>query len=359
MVGDGSFTSGWDTVGSDNTGNFTYLYQLNGIFGSYEARVYASSWSGNWDESPLASVTFTDGVRLDQCANGDNGEDPECDSSGSTGWINGNVNSNKANYIEGDFLPYRQVIDGLVINNKYCFGMTWDIVRQDLAAIDYIGTFNATLTNADPTVNTIHSGTVNSPDDTIGIPADPALSGTIDPAGPASYTFSGTQQSGELTIWGGTFDSIGPYSNNGATNLVTKFEQSLEYCFTVTDTEVVIAWVGHIARTLEWGTPSLPSGSPYHTANGTKNGQFSSPRNSQTDLACVDPSNNVTHSNIGRQDIQLQAGAVTPLGKVTIVKDAQPSTAVDFTLPAVLSTDRWIPVPGYWAGRGRAACICP
>ena len=61
VKGDGSFTCGWDTVQSDGSGAFIYLYQLDGIVGTYEVRVYPSPWDGNLAESPIATVTFTDG----------------------------------------------------------------------------------------------------------------------------------------------------------------------------------------------------------------------------------------------------------------------------------------------------------
>ncbi|HUS82702.1 MAG TPA: hypothetical protein VM013_05545, partial [Dehalococcoidia bacterium] len=61
VKGDGTFTPGWDTVRSNAAGAFTYLYQLDGIPGLYEARVYASPWDGNLSTSPIASTTFTDG----------------------------------------------------------------------------------------------------------------------------------------------------------------------------------------------------------------------------------------------------------------------------------------------------------
>ena len=55
-------TPGWDTVNADELGNLSYPYQLNGVQGTYEARVYPAGWSGDWGAEPLlASVTFTDG----------------------------------------------------------------------------------------------------------------------------------------------------------------------------------------------------------------------------------------------------------------------------------------------------------
>jgi len=61
VKGDGTLTPGWDTRRADGVGAFTYLYQLDGIPGTYEARVYASPWDGNRSATPLARTTFHDG----------------------------------------------------------------------------------------------------------------------------------------------------------------------------------------------------------------------------------------------------------------------------------------------------------
>jgi hypothetical protein len=61
VTGDGSFSCGWDAVQSHGSGAFTYRYQLDGIVGMYEVRAYPSPWSGDLSETPLATVTFTDG----------------------------------------------------------------------------------------------------------------------------------------------------------------------------------------------------------------------------------------------------------------------------------------------------------
>src|SRR6185295_1572846 len=60
VKGDGTFTPGWDTMTSSGSGSFTYLYQLDGIIGTYQVRVYPSPWSGNLGQVPLATTTFTD-----------------------------------------------------------------------------------------------------------------------------------------------------------------------------------------------------------------------------------------------------------------------------------------------------------
>lgn len=247
-------------------------------------------------------------VNLEQCANASDGSNTTCAGQGSTGWVNGQVGTNKSYYFEGDFLPYRRVYTGLTNGWNYCFGMSYDLAQGGLPAIDYLATFSQTITLADPTVGTVHDGSVNSPDDTLAIPKDNAIVvGTM-----SGNSFSDSQIDGHLTIWGGTLLSAGPYSNDGSVDFATdgiSEAQSMEYCFNVTEAtgEVVVAWSGHVAVPAQWSAPSKPSGSPYHMANGTKNNLFTSPRTSETDLAGYDPLNPATqtHTNIGRAELQL------------------------------------------------------
>jgi len=305
-----------------------------------------ASWDGG--DSDLGSLIGAQpayaaaSVELRQCANGPNNEYPDCRSSGNTGWVGGSVGGSKSSYQEGDFLPYRQVYGDLVVGGEYCFGMTWDVAKpaDGLPAIDYIGAFNATLTDVDPTWDTVYEATdplaPRPPwDDTIAIPPDPALTGTLTGHASGPFTFSGTQQPGVLTIWGGAFDSVGNYSNLGDVDLSTNFEQSLEYCFTATATDVIVAWAGHISKSSQWGAPGLPGGSPYHTANGTKTVSqtgYTSPRTGNTDLSQIygePPVEN--HYNIGRGDVQLAASAVEAFGSIVIIKNTVPDDAQDFS----------------------------
>ena len=258
-------------------------------------------------QSTIKAQDLNASVNIEQCANGPNNEDPTCGGSGNTGWVTGNVGASKANYRIGDFLPYRQTFEGLEIGNEYCFGFNWDVSKSGMPALDYISTFDLTRTLADPTVG--FSFDVNSPTDTIAIPADPALTGTM-----SGNAFTGTQEPGVLTMWGGTFTGGSLlYSNDGSIDLATRFENSMEYCFTATSTDTIISWAAHIADPVEWGGLARPTGSPYHTSNGTKNSQFTAPRTSETDLSCETPGGTITHQNIGRSDLQLQAGAVEDL----------------------------------------------
>ena len=60
-----------------------------------------------WVAAPVAQAA-SPSASLDQCANGP-APSPSSDGCGTAAseWVNGNVNGAKANYLEGDSLPYR------------------------------------------------------------------------------------------------------------------------------------------------------------------------------------------------------------------------------------------------------------
>ena len=297
----------------------------------------------------VAMNTFTDaGVVPNQFVNGDANTNPQ--------WISGNT-SMKAEMVEGDFLPYRQEITGLTIGYTYYFGIAWDITEGsggngNLQAIDYIGTYNATIPN-DPTHGTAWEGN-NGPGDgnvltgpvptnTILVPSDPILSSPIGivninaPGG--AYFFSSTQIAGSMSIWGGTFTEIGPYTNNGSLSLASNNGkiQSIEFAFTALQANVVVAWGGHIGMRSEWGSNARPTGSPYHMRAGTHNGPdptnlgYTSPRTSTGDFRGVSGNGATqTTSNIGNQELQFGASEIVGLPSITIIKDAVPDGPQDF-----------------------------
>jgi hypothetical protein len=141
VTGDGSNTSGWDTVQSDGSGGFKYSYKLDGILGTYEVRVYPSPWSGNRNEVPVATVTFTDAdIQFTQCLNdSDNNEVmDDCD------WGTGAINTNNAIYYEGDSVPQRlfQRIDNAGIHT---IRFEYNFTRANIYAYDFLSSPDYTL----------------------------------------------------------------------------------------------------------------------------------------------------------------------------------------------------------------------
>jgi hypothetical protein len=134
VLGDGSSIPGWDSVTSNGVGDFTYLYQLNGIFGTYEVRTYVSPWSGNLGEVPIASTTFTDAdIDFQQCKNDDDNNDEinACD------WTNGGLNQNNSLYTEGDAPPQR-LFHQLSEVGAHTFGFEYEFSKADIYAYDFI-----------------------------------------------------------------------------------------------------------------------------------------------------------------------------------------------------------------------------
>ncbi|MEO7841539.1 MAG: hypothetical protein ABIU06_19535, partial [Anaerolineales bacterium] len=52
-------TADWGAVTADDSGGFASDSSQLASAGSYEVRAYASPWSGDWGEAPVASASFT------------------------------------------------------------------------------------------------------------------------------------------------------------------------------------------------------------------------------------------------------------------------------------------------------------
>jgi hypothetical protein len=134
VKGDGTLTPGWDSVTSSGSGAFTYYYELDGIFGSYEVRTYPASWSGNLSESPITSMTFTDAdIHFSQCANDVGNDDVinACD------WQEGGINQNDSVYAEGDAVPQR-LFHKLTDAGAYQFEFEYDFSKASIYAYDFL-----------------------------------------------------------------------------------------------------------------------------------------------------------------------------------------------------------------------------
>ena len=84
----------------------TYDYQLNGVEGTYEVRAYpvgsssgGENWSGDWSQTPVASVMFTDAFRI--TAKSHEGQRS-----------NGSYGGNVFTYTEGDQINFRFTLTG-------------------------------------------------------------------------------------------------------------------------------------------------------------------------------------------------------------------------------------------------------
>jgi hypothetical protein len=314
--GDGSGLPGWDTVTADGGGNLAYDYQLDGIFGLYETRVYAAPWSGDWSETPLAAVTFTDGANLDQCANDEPGT-PPCV------WQNGNLNGNNAAYAEGDVVPFRLRVDALDTNlATHTIHLNYDFTQDGHKTYDFLATYNAT-----EQVDICGPGGGGQPSplcptpgtpDTAPFPSDPLVVDGLPVSGAeAAFEASSATHTRRLTIWGGTVVSITPASgpvhsgdfedgNSTADLLVT---------FTADTDAVILAWGGHIASSAYWNVANggFPdgaaqiSGSNWHMRTQSLDG-----------------------GGLSNEDRSINVSALIPGSSITVIKNTLPDNVQDF-----------------------------
>jgi prealbumin domain-containing protein len=248
---------------------------------------------GNAAQAPRG--TF--GTAPAQCANRLNGpSNPVNDCTGSA-WINGNLNSNKSLYREGDFVPFRTPITGVVAGRTYSIRIGYDAVESGKHAYDYLGSFDASAAPGQqiipcdgqpPTAGPHACGTGNP--STLAVPIDTA---TTFPPG-------ASQAPGNFSLWGGTLQGAA-YVNPApiGVNPPDKVTRSIDVTFTAAGSTVVLAWGGHLASLLDWGTGNTfvgaGSGSPFHM------------RLEQIQESGQSP------ETIGGQELSIQAAALAPL----------------------------------------------
>ncbi|NIO61080.1 MAG: hypothetical protein GTO35_00255, partial [Gammaproteobacteria bacterium] len=364
VPGDGSTTPGWDTVLADAYGSITYYYLLNGISGLYEVRVYDSPWSGNLDETALATTTFTDAkpaADLDQVRNG-----PATAPWDPAEWVNGNAGPSNAHYAEGYSIPYRCIMTDLPIGTPITITFGYDIKHGDRHAIDYLTHYNRTDNPShetvfghppeeiDPTDGITGTWTVN---DTHTIPRPDTTNSPVDDMPGLSWDWlvgNETIDGVAMTIFNGTISDI-TYDEDGDLT-ASQSEARLNVTFTAVGPTAVLAWGGHIASRLDWGYDDAGdprsagglTGSPYH-------------------MRLI----GWTINNLGQQDRSLKVAAVFVPGTVVIVKDAIPDDPQEFdftstTLPDSAFTlvddgivDNWIMYSGLAAGTYNVTEIIP
>lgn len=257
--------------------------------------------------SPLAGES----VSISQCANSNaNPQNLDCPGSSPTGWVTGDAGTSKSRYFEGNSLPYRGVLQGLDVGESYTWTIEYDTSKSGKNTLDYLTTYNRTITNANPCQSGATANafcTPGPPDDTEPIPTDPNVTNGRDGINGTSDDI--TQVAGVISGWGVTITSVSVPSYTG-TFPTGDSSATVDISFTADDTTGVIAWGGHIASRTDWGqgngATSLP-GSPYHTSN------VELVNNTETNTCCT-----------GSQDLSLKAAAVIPTGRIIIIKHATP-----------------------------------
>jgi hypothetical protein len=210
-------------------------------------------------------------------------------------WVNGNVNSSKAHYKEGQSIPYRVEITGLTPGVPATFTFCYDITKSTKHAIDFVTSPNRITETVDPTIGL--TGYTSGGYTTYPIPI---LSTESVPSGtPTSYynetaTYMQQLSASELQMWiyNGTITNLA-YSSVGNENGTDQTTCMTVY-FTPSSDKVLLSWGGHIATENNWGSgqgATGVSGSPYHTSMAQL-----------TQGTCI--------KTIGSQDLQLQAAAI-------------------------------------------------
>src|SRR6266540_1080886 len=245
----------------------------------------------------FASAAFAanQSANLDQCAN-DPTPSPSSDgcNSNASQWVNGNLGASKAVYFEGDSIPYRLTMGNLSLAS-HTVTIEWDTTKSGKHALDYIDTFNQSVLNANPCLGVSGCGSPT----TFAIPADPQVTGA-----------GVTPIAGVFTLYGGTITAVSAYSYPNGAGFIGDKSARITITFTASKANPVLAWGGHISTRVNWGplgSAVAISGSPYHTR-----------------LIALDGSG-------GNQDRSLSADAVVFKGSITIIKDAVPNDAQDFS----------------------------
>jgi len=198
--------------------------------------------------APMLAKAANPAANIDQCRNGQITAPVRCIDNA---WQNGNLGPENSHYREGDSVPFRAVLTNLDASaaNTHTLVIQYDTLQSGKHAYDYLTSFDATETDADP----VHDISGTTAGNCFTIPVDLTNMFT----NPGS-----TQEPGCIQIYNGTITSV-VYGldapNSGQRTVIVNF--------TATDPTVVIAWGGHIASQIDWGagnSASAISGSPYH-----------------------------------------------------------------------------------------------
>src|SRR6266705_1605432 len=175
----------------------------------------------------------------------------------------------------------------------------WDTTKLSTHAIDYLTTFNRTVTTANPCLGV--TGCSPGTFTTFAIPADSQVTGG-----------GVTPVVGDFRLYGGTITGLSAYSR-GAGFPTGDLSRRITINFTAGRSNPVLAWGGHISTRQDWGlgnsAVAMP-GTPYHTRLIDLDGDGST------------------------QDHSLSADAVIFPGSLTIIEQATPEGSTSFPYTA-------------------------
>ncbi len=117
----------------------------------------------------------------------------------------------------------------------------WDATESGRHAFDYLTTFDRTVTGADPCTDCGDPSTYPIPIDSL------VTAGPDDTAGTADDI---TQIAGNLSLYGGTIDSVSAYSFHGDYSGTS--QRDITVNFTASVANPVLAWGGHLSLRTDW-----------------------------------------------------------------------------------------------------------
>lgn len=263
-------------------------------------------------------------ANIDQCEN----VPSTCSTANSSNWTNGNLGQHNSSYPEDSSVPFRAVMDNLVVDSTYSILLEWDTsVNSGDHAFDYLTTFNRTEASADPCAGV----TCSSPTNTLAIPIDPNVTAAgVTQLGGQVFTIRGGEfpGNGASVVNTGNLCDTSPCSiatNPSAYTLSDPYTQNsstrIRLYFKAKASTVVIAWGGHVASQDDWGAGNSATdipGSPYHMM--------------LLSFLCSDD----TNCGTGRQDLSMSSLAVAPATTTTTVE--QTTTTVEETTTTVEET---------------------
>src|SRR5206468_4768785 len=167
--------------------------------------------------------------------------------------------------------PYRLVLSGLSVG-QHNLVIEWDITQSGKHAIDYLTHYDRLLPHTQFITHTTPeaiqpldglSGPFADPN-TIPLPAPSSADSPV-PGQPTTSFQALPADEQVMTIWNGTVESVSYLSEGSLTNSAAASRLSID--FTAESSTVAVAWGGHIATRIDWGTNNSAvsiSGSPYH-----------------------------------------------------------------------------------------------
>ncbi|SHN31880.1 hypothetical protein, partial [Chitinophaga sp. CF418] len=194
-------------------------------------------------------------------------------------WINGNLNANMAHFLEGYSVPYRAVLEGLVVNQTYTLVIGFDVRNSSKHALDYLTHFQRlsphnVFSHGQETVNPLLSAPQPaSYFTTTDVFTIPAPSSTGSPVAGQPATSFNALPAGEKQFTGYNADITNiTYASQGSLTAANS-ETVVNITFTALKATAILAWGAHIASIIDWGkdpvtgepnSASAINGSPYH-----------------------------------------------------------------------------------------------